>query len=141
MLWKDILKFSIRALIIGAMVNTMAERIISDVFKLGDISVEDAEKIATIISEVETLDDLFIPRSNGDLEDESLSENKIPLTVQFSEKWMKMKFLSEVLQSNLKDVRFLWFESDLSLYFSVEETVELIRLSFVMNAEIGRAHV
>lgn len=136
MLWKDILKFSIRALIIGAMVNTMAERIISDVFKLGDISVEDAEKIATIISEVETLDDLFIPRSNGDLEDESLSENKIPLTVQFSEKWMKMKFLSEVLQSNLKDVRFLWFESDLSLYFSVEETVELIRLSFVMNAGV-----
>ncbi|RKF59101.1 putative zw10 centromere kinetochore protein zw10 [Erysiphe neolycopersici] len=136
MLWKDILKFSTRASITGAMINTMAEKIISDVFNLGDISVEDAERIATIISEVETLDNLFIPGFNGDPENEILGESKIPLTVQYSEKWMKMKFLSEVLQSNLKDVKFLWFESDLSLYFSVEETVELIRLSFVMNAVV-----
>ncbi|POS87681.1 hypothetical protein EPUL_002629, partial [Erysiphe pulchra] len=135
-LWKDILKFSTRASLMGAMVNNMAKKIISDVFNLGDISVEDAKRIAAIISEVETLDNLFIPRLNGDLENEILGENERPLTVQFSEKWMKMKFLSEVLQSNLKDVKFLWFESDLSLYFSVEETIELIRLSFVMNSGV-----
>lgn len=47
-----------------------------------------------------------------------------------------MKFLSEVLQSNLKDVKYLWFESDLSLYFTAEEVVELIGLSFEMNAQV-----
>lgn len=41
-----------------------------------------------------------------------------------------------MLQSNLKDVRYLWFESDLSLYFTKEEVVELIGLSFEMNAQV-----
>jgi len=33
-------------------------------------------------------------------------------------------------------VKYLWFESDLSLYFTVEEVVELIGLSFEMNAQV-----
>lgn len=44
-----------------------------------------------------------------------------------------MQFLSEVLQSNLKDIKFLWFESHLSLYFEKEEVVDLIKLSFEDN--------
>jgi protein transport protein DSL1/ZW10 len=38
-----------------------------------------------------------------------------------------------VLQSDLKDVKYLWFESDLSLYFTAQEVVELIELSFETN--------
>lgn len=49
---------------------------------------------------------------------------------------MKMKFLTEVLQSNLSDVRFLWFDSILSVYFSAEEVVELIQLSFESNIKV-----
>ena len=64
---------------------------------------------------------------------------EIPLTSQFADKWMKMKFLSEVLQSNLKDVKFLWFESDLSLYFEAGEVVELINLSFESNTGVRQA--
>lgn len=135
-LWENILNFSTRASVMGAMANTLAEKIINDVFSLGDISVEDAEKIAAIISKIETLDNLFIPELDQSVKDERLDPNKVPLTAKFSDKWIKMKFLSEVLQSNLKDIKFLWFESDLSFYFSVEETVELIRLSFVMNAGV-----
>jgi centromere/kinetochore protein ZW10 len=52
---------------------------------------------------------------------------------------MKMKFLSEVLQSNLKDVKFLWFESDLSIYFTAEEVVDLINLSFESNTAVRQA--
>lgn len=33
-------------------------------------------------------------------------------------------------------MRYLWFESDLSLYFTAEEVVELIGLSFEMNAQV-----
>ena len=39
----------------------------------------------------------------------------------------------------MKDVKFLWFESDLSLYFTVEEVVDLVHLSFEKNAAVRQA--
>ncbi|KAI1002836.1 hypothetical protein K3495_g5370 [Podosphaera aphanis] len=126
-LWEKVLPYSIWASAIGSIVNVAAMKLINDVFDLPDISVDEAERIATTISKLESLDDLFIQK--GD----STDQTDIPLTAQFADNWMKMKFLSEVLQSNLKDIKFLWFESDLSLYFTVDEVVELIRLSFEMN--------
>jgi protein transport protein DSL1/ZW10 len=61
------------------------------------------------------------------------------MTAQFADKWMKLKFLSEVLQSNLSDIKFYWFDSELSLYFSADEVVELIGLSFENNANVRQA--
>jgi protein transport protein DSL1/ZW10 len=52
---------------------------------------------------------------------------------------MKMKFLTEVLQSNLKDVKFLWFDSILSAYFTAEEVIDLINLSFENNRGVKEA--
>jgi centromere/kinetochore protein ZW10 len=139
------------------LVNTIATKLISDVFDLSDIGVDEAERIATIISQVETLDDLFLPSQNpnhpshssatttsstnpssrsNSIQKEQKDEHEIPLTPSFAPLWLKLKFLSEVLQSNLKDVKYLWFESDLSLYFTAEEVVELIGLSFEMNSGV-----
>jgi len=109
-------------------------RIITDVFEIPDISVDEAERIATIISLVETFDELFIPQNSSNEIDK-----QVPTTPRFADKWMKMKFLSEVLQSNLADVKFLWFESDLSLYFTVDEVIELIGLSFEKNQAVRAA--
>ena len=61
------------------------------------------------------------------------------MTAQFADKWMKLKFLSEVLQSNLSDIKYFWFESDLSIYFSAAEVVDLIGLSFENNANVRQA--
>ena len=102
------------------------------------MSVDEAEQLATLIYQVTNLDDLFIPpdakaRSPGpNGEDAEL----VPMTPRFADKWMKLKFLSEVLQSNLVDIKFYWFESDLSLYFTADEVVELIGLSFENNANV-----
>lgn len=68
------------------------------------------------------LDDLFLP--------ENKDQPQIPATSQYAPNWLKLHFLSEVLQSDLKDVKYLWFESDLSLYFTAQEVVDLIELSF-----------
>ncbi|PBP25192.1 centromere kinetochore protein [Diplocarpon rosae] len=141
-LWKKILPYSAWASATGSLVNTIASKLIADVFDLSDISVDDAERMATILSRVESLDELFIPKPDAtrSKSQSHLSQNEtddaVPLTSQFADQWMKMKFLSEVLQSNLKDVRFLWFESDLSLYFSVSEVVDLVHLSFEKNAAV-----
>lgn len=137
-LWIKILPYSAWASATGSLVNAIATKLITDIFDLSDIGVDEAERIATILSRVESLDDLFIPKPEKARNGAS-TENAIPLTSQFADKWMKMKFLGEVLQSNLKDVKFLWFESDLSLYFTVDEVVDLVHLSFEKNAAVRQA--
>ncbi|KAF7952710.1 hypothetical protein EAE96_005941 [Botrytis aclada] len=115
--WKEILPYSTWASAVGTLVNTVATKIINDIFELTDLGVDDAERIAALIQQVETLESLF-------------KENEIGT---YSGNWLKMQFLSEVLQSNLKDIRYLWFESHLSLYFSKDEVRDLIELSFEDN--------
>ena len=50
-----------------------------------------------------------------------------------------MRLLTEVLQSNLVEVKYLWFESELSLDFTAEEVVDLINLSFESNVGVRAA--
>ncbi|TGO25514.1 hypothetical protein BPAE_0078g00130 [Botrytis paeoniae] len=115
--WKEILPSSTWASAVGTLVNTVATKIINDIFELTDLGVDDAERIAALIQQVEALESLF-------------KENEIGT---YAGNWLKMQFLSEVLQSNLKDIRYLWFESHLSLYFSKDEVRDLIELSFEDN--------
>lgn len=139
--WKTILPYSAWASATGSLVNTIAIRIIADVFDLSDISVDEAERIATVISRVETLDKLFLMQDilGKRVSSAEADVEPIPSTSKFADKWMKMKFLSEVLQSNLAEVKYLWFESDLSLYFSVDEVVEIVGLSFQRNKAVRDA--
>lgn len=125
----------------GSLVNTIASRIIADVFDLSDISVDEAERIATVILRVEALDNLFLKQDITGNKIPLVEENAepIPTTSKFADKWIKMKFLSEVLQSNLAEVKYLWFESDLSLYFRVDEVVEIMGLSFQKNKAVRDA--
>jgi centromere/kinetochore protein ZW10 len=146
--WDHILSYSAWASSVGSLVNKIATKIITDVFDLGDVSVNDAEQIATLISRVMELDDLFIPRADGQSKgnsnlnsktNEGTDEDPVPMTAQFADKWLKLGFLSQVLQSNLNDIKYMWFESDLSFYFTADEVVELIGLSFENNPNVRQA--
>ncbi|KAH8598209.1 hypothetical protein B0O99DRAFT_616160 [Bisporella sp. PMI_857] len=127
--WKPILPYSVWASAVGALANSLASKIILDVLDLSALDADAAERTAVLISKVETLDHLFIP-AGIDIKTDS-DAVRYAETPKFADQWMKMKFLSQVLQSNLKDIRMLWFESDLSLYFTKEEVLDLIELSFV----------
>jgi centromere/kinetochore protein ZW10 len=37
-------------------------------------------------------------------------------TPKFADKWIKFQFLGEVLQSTLVEIRYFWFESELSIW-------------------------
>ena len=121
--WEPILARSVWQQAVGSLVDAVASKIISDVMDLASIGQDEAYNIAKLISSVEELDDLFL--SPG---------SKVPSTSQFASLWLRLKYLSEVLQSNLRDVRFLWMEGELSLYFTVEEVVDLVNASFEDNA-------
>ncbi|RYP56401.1 hypothetical protein DL769_009923 [Monosporascus sp. CRB-8-3] len=123
--WSNILSRSAWTQAVGSLVDTVSSKLIADVMDLAGIGQEEAYNIASLIARVEQLDGLFLPSDAG--------KDAIPNTAQYAASWLRLKYLSEVLQSNLQEVLYLWNESELSLEFSAEEVVELIRLSFVDN--------
>lgn len=134
--WEGILAPSVWYQAAGSLVDTVSAKIISDIMDMPSIGQDEAYNIAKLIATVTELDDLFLPsrsqnRGQGP-EPEGASE--IPSTSQYAPSWLRLQYLSEVLQSNLQDVRYLWMESELSLYFSADEVVDLINLSFEDNA-------
>ncbi|KAI5924093.1 hypothetical protein F4810DRAFT_665668 [Camillea tinctor] len=124
--WSRILSKSAWSQAVGSLVDTIASKLIADVMDLAGIGQDEAYNIANLIARITELDDMFLPPDAG--------KDAIPTTAEYAGNWLRLKYLSEVLQSNLKDVRYLWMESELSLYFTVDEVVDLIGLSFVDNA-------
>ncbi|KAK3308877.1 uncharacterized protein B0T15DRAFT_525577 [Chaetomium strumarium] len=141
--WEDILARSVWQQAVGSLVDAVAAKIIADVMDLPSIGQDEAYNIAKLIASVEELDDLFLPSrlqgerrggGRGTEKEEEGDAVEVPVTAQFAGNWLRLKYLSEVLQSNLRDVRFLWVEGELSLYFTAEEVVDLVNASFEDNA-------
>ncbi|EGX89647.1 hypothetical protein CCM_07899 [Cordyceps militaris CM01] len=133
--WEPILARSVWSQAIGSLADTMATRLINDVLELSSIGQDEAYNIARLISAATALDDLFLPSKLGDTSTPPPTDGEeVPATAQYAPHWLRLKYLSEVLQSNLKEVRFLWCDSELSLYFTVNEVVDLIKASFEDNA-------
>lgn len=137
--WEDILARSVWQQAVGSLVDAVAAKMIADVMDLPSIGQDEAYNIAGLIASVEELDDLFLPsrlaQGAGQAQAQGAVkvEGEVPVTAQFAGNWLRLKYLSEVLQSNLKDVRFLWVEGELSLYFTAEEVVDLVKVSFEDN--------
>ena len=124
--WDGILTKSAWFQAVGSLVDAVATKVIADVMEMPSIGQDEAYNIANMIASITELDDLFPPTRIGD--------EQIPSTSQYVPSWLRLKYLSEVLQSNLREVRYLWIESELSLYFTLEETLDLINASFEDNA-------
>lgn len=133
--WENILSRSVWYQAVGSLVDTISSKIITDVMELPAIGQDEAYDIAKMIATVTELDDLFLPsrfqQQGADMRTEEIDE--VPSTAQYASTWLRLKYLSEVLQSNLRDLRYLWMESELSFYFTADEVLELIRLSFEDN--------
>ncbi|CAK7267521.1 ribosome bioproteinsis protein ytm1 [Sporothrix epigloea] len=128
--WQDVLAPSAWSQAVGALADAVAQKLISDVLDMPSISQDEAFGLANLISKVTELDDLFpAPADDGDV-----NKDRVPMTSQYAPNWLRLQYLSEVLQSNLREVRYLWMESELSLYFTADEVVDLLRLSFEDNA-------
>jgi centromere/kinetochore protein ZW10 len=123
--WKRVLTKSAWAQAMGSLLSSMARKIILDVQELTALGADEAYRAAGLITKMLKLDELFLP--------DDQAQAQIPTTSKYAPHWLKLQFLNEVLQSDLKDVMFLWLESDLSLYFSAEEVVDLIEASFEDN--------
>ncbi|KAJ6440021.1 centromere kinetochore protein [Purpureocillium lavendulum] len=128
--WEPILARSVWSQAVGSLADALATRLITDVLDMSSIGQEEAYGIAKLIASATELDELFLPSKLGGTEP---SSDEVPATAQYAPQWLRLKYLSEVLQSNLNEVKFLWCDSELSLYFTVDEVVDLINASFEDN--------
>lgn len=129
--WDDILARSVWCQAVGSLVEVLAVKIIIDVMEMSSMSQEETNSVSEAIKKVTELDDLFIPSRLLGREKEA---GEVPATAQYAASWLRLQYLWQVLEANLNEVRYLWFESELSLYFSAEEVVELVEMSFELNA-------
>lgn len=128
--WEKILARSVWSQAIGSLVDALANRIITDVLDMASIGQDEAYNIANLIVTTTSLDDLFLPSNLGGTK---RTRNEMPTTDQYAPNWPRLKYLSEVLQSDLNGIRALWCEQKLSYYFTVDEVVDLIKASFEEN--------
>lgn len=129
-IWEAILARSVWSQAVGSLADALATKLITDVVEMDSIGQEEAYSIAKAITTATELDDLFLPSK---LAGTAPVEDEMPTTAQYAPSWLRLKYLSEVLQSNLNEVKYLWLESELSLYFTAEEVVDLIEASFEKN--------
>lgn len=129
--WDDILARSVWCQAVGSLVEVLAVKLILDVMELSSMSQKEASGISAAIQKVTELDDLFLPSRLSGRDKEA---GEMPATAQYTPSWLRLQYLWQVLEANLNEVRYLWFEGELSLYFSAEEVVDLVGMSFEMNA-------
>lgn len=128
--WETVLARSVWSQAVGSLAEALATKLITDVVEMASIGQDEAYSIAKAITTATELDDLFLPSR---LAGTPPVEDEVATTAQYAPSWLRLKYLSEVLQSNLNEVKYLWLESELSLYFTVDEVVDLIEASFEKN--------
>ncbi|KAG5981747.1 hypothetical protein E4U55_002597 [Claviceps digitariae] len=128
--WDSILPRSVWSQAIGSLVDALAHRIMTDVLDMTSIGQDEAYRIAHLIVTATALDDLFLPSKLGGT---APVRNEVPTTEQYAPNWPRLKYLGEILQSDLNGIRALWCEQKLSYYFTAQEVVDLIHASFEDN--------
>ncbi|RMZ80690.1 hypothetical protein DV738_g2686, partial [Chaetothyriales sp. CBS 135597] len=126
--WKPILSTSALLQSVGALVSLVINKVISDIEEMDDISAPQSEKLVSFASHITTLGDLFVakpPTNTASAEDES-----VPMTAVYVSNWLKFQYLINILDGSLVDITFLWTEGELSLEFSADEVVDLIKALF-----------
>ncbi|RMD44344.1 hypothetical protein DV735_g860, partial [Chaetothyriales sp. CBS 134920] len=135
--WKPILSTSALLQSVGALVNLVINKFISDIEEMDDISAPQSEKLVSFASHITSLGDLFVakpPANTASDEDQS-----VPMTAVYVTSWLKFQYLINILDSSLVDINFLWTEGELSLEFSADEVVDLIKALFQESSHRKKA--
>ena len=131
--WKPVLSHSALLQSIGSLLSTVVNKIIFDVEDMSDISEPESQRLTDFCNRIAALEDLFItppPISHSAAAAAQGGEAPIPLTAVYSPNWLKFQYLTNILESSLVDIKYLWTEGELRLEFETEELVDLIEALF-----------
>ncbi|RMZ92649.1 hypothetical protein DV736_g75, partial [Chaetothyriales sp. CBS 134916] len=126
--WKPILSTSALLQSVGALITLVINKFISDIEEMDEISAPQSEKLVSFASRITSLGDLFVAKPPGHTASDEVQS--VPMTAVYVPNWLKFQYLINILDSSLVDIDFLWTEGELSLEFSPDEVVDLIKALF-----------
>ncbi|PWN39789.1 hypothetical protein IE81DRAFT_294297 [Ceraceosorus guamensis] len=104
---------------LGALVEHVLSRVLSEVEDLEDISEKESERIAEAVKLLAPLEDLFVDPRSG--------QTAVAL---FVPSWFKCSYLCEILTGSLADIDFLYSEAAALVDYSPRELAKLVRALF-----------
>ena len=113
--WSGVLSLSVLLQALGSLLSTVAKKVINDIEDLADISEPESQQLTAYCNRIATLEDLF-PQTA-----EQTSQ-----TAVYTAHWLKFRYLANILESSLVDIKYLWTEGELGLFYDTEELVDLI---------------
>lgn len=128
--WKLVLSHSALLQSIGSLLSTVLNKIIIDVEDMNDISEPESQRLTDFCNRIAALEDLFTPPPISHSAATARGEVPIPLTAVYTPNWLKFQYLTNILESSLVDIKYLWTEGELRLEFETEELVDLIEALF-----------
>jgi protein transport protein DSL1/ZW10 len=130
--WSSILSRSALLQSIGSLLSRVIEKIVKDVEEMEDISEAESQRLTAFCSQISALEDLFL--SDRPAAGEGADGESLPLTAVYVPNWLRFQYLSNILESSLVDIKYLWTEGELSLEFSADEVIELIEALFAESS-------
>jgi len=120
--WKPVLSQSVLLQSVGSLISTALLKFISDVEDMPDIAEDESKKLGGYCISLSSLSSLFQTEDDaGEVRD---------VTPIYTPNWLKFRYLGEVLDSSLADIKYLWTEGGLMLEMDVDEVVDLIKALF-----------
>ncbi|KAJ4344802.1 ribosome biogenesis protein ytm1 [Didymosphaeria variabile] len=120
--WKPVLSHSALLQSLGSLVSTALAKFITDIEDMTDIAEDESKKLRGYCISLSSLSALFI---TGDDDGEQRD-----MTSVYTPNWFKFQYLSEILDSSLADIKYMWTDGELKLEMDVEEVLDLIRALF-----------
>jgi protein transport protein DSL1/ZW10 len=130
--WSSILSRSALLQSIGSLLSRVIEKVVKDVEEMEDISEAESQRLTAFCSQISVLEDLFLSERPGT--GEGTNAESLPLTAVYVPNWLRFQYLSNLLESSLVDIKYLWTEGELSLEFSADEVIELVEALFAESS-------
>ncbi|EGE86770.1 is centromere binding protein at prophase [Blastomyces dermatitidis ATCC 18188] len=137
--WQSILSPSALLQSIGSLLSTVINKMILDIEDLSDISDPESQRLAEFCNKISKLEDLFLPECKSGQNTVGEQSEAVPMTAVYVPNWLKFQYLTNILESSLADIKYLWTEGELQLEFSPGEVIDLIRALFADSDHRRRA--
>ncbi|KAJ4546673.1 ribosome biogenesis protein ytm1 [Exophiala dermatitidis] len=136
-LWKPVLSTSALMQSIGSLLTMVIAKVISSIEDMDDISEPESQRLTALCQQIASLDDLFLSNAPRDVKEEGGEgggAESVPMTAVYVSNWLRFQYLINILESSLVDIKYLWTEGELSLEFSEDEVVDLIKALFAESS-------